>query len=129
MREIRVDELPKNIKIGKEVDFYDQLEPGKTVDVFGITKGRGFAGVMKRHGFAGPPASHGATMGRKTGSIGHMAACGRVMKGKKMPGHMGVKKRVMKNLEIIEIKKDGPVVLVKGSVPGYAGSLVFIRKQ
>jgi len=129
LREIRVDVLPENIKIGKEVDFYDQLEPGKTVDVFGITIGRGFAGVIKRHSFRGPPASHGSTMGRRPGSIGHMRARGRVIKGKRMPGHLGVQKCVMKNLEIVEVKKDGPVVLVKGSVPGYAGSLVFIRKQ
>ncbi len=128
VREIKVDASPEGISLGDEISFYDKLKQGGFVDVFGISKGRGFAGVVKRHGFAGPPASHGATMGKKPGSIGHLTASGRVFKGKSMPGHLGAKKTAMKNLEVVEIKSDGPVIFVKGSIPGHTGSLVFIRK-
>lgn len=129
LREIAVSEIPADIALCKEVDFYNTWQAGSQVDVFGTTRGRGFAGVVKRWNFAGAPGSHGSTMGKSTGSIGFMRATGRVIKGKKMPGHMGAVRRVMKNLDIVDIKNDGPVVLVKGSVPGHAGSLVFIRKQ
>ncbi len=104
------------------------LAEGDTVDVFGITKGAGFQGVVKRHGFAGGRASHGATFGRFPGGLSFMRSRGRVIKGKRMPGHMGVDRRVMKNLEIIKIESEAHVVLVKGSVPGKSGSLVFVRK-
>ena len=114
--------------IGKPFSSLDVLTEGEMVDVFGRTKGAGFAGVVRRHGFAGPPASHGATMGKRPGSIGSFASQGKVMKGKKMPGHMGNRQRVMKNLEVIKVEKDKGVVLVKGSIPGKSGSFVFIQK-
>ena len=129
LREIRTDDLPEKIKIGQPADFYTGFQVGEPVDVCGITKGRGFAGVVKRWRFAGAPASHGHTMGKTTGSLGFMCANGKVVKGKKMPGHMGVKQRVMKNLDIVKVDQDGPIILVKGSVPGYDGSLVFVRKH
>ncbi len=129
LREIRVGELPENVKIGDAATFYTELKEGEQVDVCGITKGRGFAGVVKRWNFGGPPASHGHTMGKRTGSLGNLCANGKVVKGKKMPGHMGVQQRMMKNLDIVKVDHDGPVVLIKGSVPGYDGSLVFMRKH
>lgn len=128
IKEIKVSQAVEDIEIGKPVDFYNHLNQGDKVDVFGITKGHGFAGVVKRHDFAGPPASHGSTMGKKPGSIGFMTSQGKVIKGKAMPGHMGVDRRVMRNLEVVKIEKDAPVVLVKGSIPGHVGSYVFIRK-
>lgn len=127
VREIPADQLPEGIKVGKPVDFFNQLKEGEQVDVFGITRGRGFAGVVKRHNFAGARSSHGSTMGKRPGSIGNLTACGRVMKGKKMPGHMGVKSCVTKNLDVVEVRQDGPVVLVRGSVPGHSGSLLYLR--
>ena len=114
--------------IGQPVNFYSEFIKGSKVDVFGKTKGCGFAGVVKRHHFSGPPGSHGATMGKRPGSIGSVAACGKVVKGKKMPGRLGNQQRVMKNLEIIEMKKDAKALFIQGSIPGKAGTFVFIRK-
>lgn len=116
------------VVVGQLADAASFLTAGDTVDVFGITKGAGFQGVVKRHDFAGGRASHGATFGRFTGGLSFMRSRGRVIKGKKMPGHMGTDKRCVKNLEIIKIESDARVVLVKGSVPGKSGSLVFVRK-
>lgn len=131
-KEIRHDEEPdqasNQVVIGQEANIA-LLVQGETVDVFGITKGAGFQGVVKRHGFAGGRASHGSTFGRFTGSLSHMRSRGRVIKGKKMPGHMGQEQRVMKNLQIVRVEPDARVVLVKGSVPGKSGSLVFMRKS
>lgn len=130
MREIPLKELPDTIAIGQPVTFYDDIKKGERVNVFGVTRGRGFAGVVKRWGFAGAPASHGATMGKTPGALSFMRTQGRVVKGKKMPGHMGVARRVMKNLDVVQVEVDnGPIVLVKGSVPGHAGSLLFIQRQ
>ncbi len=128
IREIPVKELP-NITMGQVADFYGEIQKGEQVNVFGITKGRGFAGVVKRHRFRGPPATHGATMGKNPGSLSFMRSQGRVIKGKRLPGHMGVDQRVMKNLDVVKVENNGPVILVKGSVPGHAGSLVFIQRQ
>ena len=129
IREIRVVDLPENLTIGQSANFITQLQEGEYVNVFGTSKGKGFTGVIKRWGFSGAPASHGHTMGRKTGSIGFMRSQGKVIKGKKMPGHMGVERLSVKNLDIVKIAQDAPVIFVKGAVPGHAGSLVFIQRQ
>ena len=84
---------------------------------------------MHRHDFAGGRASHGSTMGRRPGSLSFMRSQGRVIKGKKMPGHMGTANTWCKNLDVVQVRPEDNVILVKGSVPGKAGSLVFIRKQ
>lgn len=127
-KEVPMDEGTDGVEIGQLADAATILAAGDTVDVFGVTKGAGFQGVVKRHGFAGGRASHGATFGRFTGGLSFMRSRGRVIKGKRMPGHMGVDRRVMKNLEIIRVEPEARVVLVKGSVPGKSGSLVFVRK-
>ncbi len=129
IREIPVTELPQNIAMGQSVDFYGEIRKGDHVNVFGITKGRGFAGVVKRHRFRAGPSSHGDTMGKNPGSLSFMRSQGRVIKGKRLPGHMGVDQRVMKNLDVVKVENNGPVILVKGSVPGHAGSLLFIQRQ
>ena len=105
------------------------MQEGEQVNVFGTMRGRGFAGVMKRWNFTGGVASHGSMLGRRPGSIGHMRARGRVIKGKKLPGHMGATRRAVRNLAIVKIEKNGPIILVKGAVPGHAGSLVFVQRQ
>lgn len=117
------------IVIGKPADFNSILSEGDFIDVFGMTKGCGFAGVVRRHNFAGPPGSHGSTMGKAPGSLSFFCSQGRVIKGKKMPGHMGNRKRVAKNLKIVKINSDSNIVLLKGSIPGKSGSLVFLRKE
>jgi len=134
IREIRLkkdvsEQEGSDIAIGKPVDFKSILAEGDSVDVFGMTKGCGFAGVVRRYNFAGPPASHGHTMGKKPGSLGGACSQGKVAKGKKMPGHMGNKQRAAKNLEVVQVKQDSEIVLVKGSIPGKSGSLVFLRKE
>lgn len=129
VREIRVAQEGDLPKVGTPFDFASIVESGTVVDVFGTTKGCGFAGVLRRHNFSGPPSSHGHTMGKRTGSIGCNATQGKVVKGKKMPGQMGNVKRVTRNLKVIKVEQDAKVVLVKGSVPGKSGSLVFIRKE
>jgi len=127
IREIKVEDVTK-FKVGKPVDFYLNMQPGDSVDVTGVTIGRGFAGVVKRHGFSGPPGSHGSKMGKRPGSISHMRSQGKVIKGKRLPGHMGVQQRVVRGLEVVRIEPDKKIMLIKGSVPGKAGSLLFVRK-
>lgn len=116
------------IAVGQPADEALVLQKGDVVDVFGISKGHGFQGVVKRHGYAGGPKSHGSTFGRAPGGISFLTACGKVIKGKALPGRMGGDQVAMKNLEVITVEPDARVVCVKGSVPGKAGSLLFVRK-
>lgn len=128
VKEVDKSDFAQEISLGQAVDFSSVFNVGEEVDVFGTTKGYGFQGVVKRHGFTGGRASHGPRFGRIPGSIGFMRSKGRVIKGKKLPGHLGNVQRVMKNLEIIKVEPEAKVLFVKGSVPGGAGSLVFMRK-
>lgn len=128
VREIRSPKVVENITIGQPVDFYTMLAQGNKVDVIGITKGRGFAGVVKRHDFTGAKASHGSKMGKRPGSSSSYRSQGRIIKGKRFPGHMGTLTRMMKQLDVVKVEPDAKIVLVKGSIPGHAGSLVFVRK-
>jgi len=131
LREVKVklEEKESFPAVGDSVDLSTTLQEGNLVDVFGVSKGCGFAGVVRRHNFAGPPGSHGSTMGKRTGSIGSFATQGKVIKGKAMPGQMGAKRDVAKNLEVVRVDSEDQIVLVKGSVPGKSGSLVFVRKE
>ena len=129
MKEIKLSEEDTKLKVGQAVEFHNDLQEGSTVNIFGTTIGKGFAGVMNRYNFGGGRKTHGSTFHRAPGSIGFMATQGRVIKGKKLPGHMGSVKRVMKNLEIIKVDSNAKVILVKGSVPGKPGSLVFLQKN
>jgi large subunit ribosomal protein L3 len=113
--------------LGQELAV-DTFEAGQTVDVVGTTKGKGYAGVMKRHGFAGVSASHGAHRNhRKPGSIGGCATPGRVFKGMRMAGRMGVARQSTQNLTIHAIDAENGVLLIKGAVPGPKGGLVLVR--
>lgn len=129
VKEIKASEQDLvDVHVGKPFDMGALLEAGSVVHVFGITKGKGFQGVVKRHGFSGGRASHGPRFGRWPGSLSFMRSQGRVIKGKKMPGHDGVVRRVVRNLEVLFVKEDACIAVVKGSVPGNAGSLVFMEK-
>jgi len=101
---------------------------GDIVDVVGTTKGRGFSGVIKRHGFSGGRKTHGSHSHRIPGSIGASAWPSRVMKGKKLPGHYGFERQTMRNLEIIDIRHQDNLILVKGAVPGPKSSLIYLCK-
>ena len=104
----------------------DTFVEGEMVDVSGISKGKGFQGVIKRHNQSRGPMGHGSQYHRGVGSLGTMLPM-HVLKGKKMPGHMGNVKTTIQNLEIISIDKENNVILVKGNVPGPKQSLVIIR--
>ena len=104
--------------------------PGDFVDAIGITKGRGFEGVMKRHGFRGGPSSHGQKgWGRRVGAIGNRLFPGTVMRGQKMPGHMGQVRRTTQNLEVIQVREADNLLLIKGAIPGSEGDYVVIRES
>lgn len=129
LREIAFDGDIASLQVGQPIGFTQLINSGEFVDVVGQTIGRGFAGVVKRHDFNGPPGSHGSNMGKRPGSSSSYRSQGRIIKGKKFPGHMGADLQVMRNLEVVSVNTDANVVLVKGSVPGKAGSLLCIRKS
>jgi large subunit ribosomal protein L3 len=113
--------------LGQELSV-DQFAGGDLVDVTGTSKGKGFAGVMKRHGFAGVGASHGAHRNhRKPGSIGGCATPGRVFKGLRMAGRMGVETITTQNLSVHSVDAEKGLILVKGAVPGPRGTVVVVR--
>jgi large subunit ribosomal protein L3 len=106
----------------------DIFEPGEKLDVTGTSKGRGTAGVIKRWGFAGMPATHGTKKKhRHGGSIGQRKSPGRVYKGKKMAGHYGAETITTLGLEVVEVRPDDNVILIKGAIPGPNGGLVVLK--
>jgi large subunit ribosomal protein L3 len=127
LREFRTDDI-SSVKQGDKVDV-GFLKHGDLVNVTGLSKGRGFAGVVKRHHFAGGPKTHGQTdRHRAPGSIGATTFPGRVLKGKRMAGHMGNKRVTTRNLEVIQADPERNLLLVKGTVPGANGELLVIEK-
>jgi large subunit ribosomal protein L3 len=127
IREFR--DFSKEVKPGEMINV-DLFAPGDFVDCIGVTKGRGFEGVMKRHGFRGGDASHGAKgWRRRTGAIGQRLFPGTVMRGQRMPGHMGQVRRTTQNLEVIQVRKDDGLLLIKGAIPGSEGDYVIIRES
>ncbi len=129
LREIRLNEEEiQHYEAGQEVKV-DIFEAGDYVDVTGSTKGKGFTGVMKRHGFRGAKKSHGThEYFRHGGSIGASAYPSRVFKGKKMPGRKGNERVTIQNLQVIDVRPDQNVLLVKGAVPGAPNGLLIIKK-
>ena len=106
----------------------DMFKVGQIVDVTGTTVGKGFAGTMKRHNFAGGMKTHGNSLShRAPGSIGQRQTPGRVFKGKRMSGHMGVRNRTIENLKIVEIDVPRNLLLISGAVPGSEGGRVIVR--
>ena len=121
-RDFDIDVKPGDI-IGPKI-----FSQGDFVDAIGVTKGRGFEGVVKRHKFRGGDMTHGAKgWHRRSGAIGQRLFPGTVMRGMKMPGHMGQVQRTTQNLEIIQIREADNILLIKGSVPGSKGDYIVIR--
>ena len=117
----------EDLETGSELKV-DMFEAGEMVDVTGTSKGKGFAGVVKRHNFAMQDATHGNSLAhRAPGSIGQCQTPGRVFKGKKMAGHMGVERVTTQNLEVVRVDAERNLLLIKGAVPGAAGGIVMIR--
>ncbi len=116
----------KEAKVGDSLGL-ELLEGLRFVDVFGVSKGKGFQGVMKRHNFGGGPASHGSKFHRVGASTGNRTTPGRTFKNVKMPGRMGGERVTVQNLKVVSIDKVNQVILVKGAIPGSRNSFVVVR--
>ncbi|HHW58184.1 MAG TPA: 50S ribosomal protein L3 [Clostridia bacterium] len=125
LREFRLDDI-SGYEVGSKIKV-DIFKPGDRVDVTGISKGKGFAGVVKRYGANRGPMSHGSKYHRRVGSMGATTDPGRTFKGKIMPGHMGHERVTIQNLEVVKVDPELNLLLVKGSVPGPKGSLLIIK--
>ena len=128
LREFRVDTLG-DVKIGDKVDV-SIFNQGDRIDVIGISKGKGFAGVVKRHHFRGGPKTHGQTdRERHPGAIGSTTTPGRVKKGLRMAGHMGTDRVTARKLEVMKIDPESNLLLIRGSVPGSRNGIVLLKKS
>ena len=126
LRELRVDDI-EGLAIGDKVDV-SLFNEGDMVDVTGISKSKGFAGVVKRWGFAGGPKTHGQSdRHRHPGSIGASSSPGRVFKGMRMAGHMGNRRVTTKNHSLVAVDEENNLLVVKGAVPGPPGGYVVVR--
>ena len=125
LREFRVDSV-EEVKVGDELKA-DVFTAGDKIDIQGTSKGKGFQGVIKRHGQSRGPMGHGSMYHRRPGSMGPTSTPGRVFKGKKLPGHMGVQTVTIQNLEVVRVDLDKNVILVKGSVPGPKGAILKLK--
>lgn len=127
LHEFRTGDV-SSVKRGDKVEV-GFLNSGDFVNVSGLSKGKGFAGVVKRHHFAGGPKTHGQSdRHRAPGSIGATSSPGRVLKGMRMAGHMGSKKTTVRNLEVVKVDINCNLLLVKGAVPGARKGLLIIEK-
>ncbi|MDJ0723079.1 MAG: 50S ribosomal protein L3 [Desulfobacterales bacterium] len=126
LREVAV-ETTEGYEVGQAINL-DIFEVGEKVDIVGTTKGRGFAGVTKRHGFRLGRKTHGSKSYRIPGSIGCSAYPAKVIRGKKMPGQYGNDRKTVRNLEVVDIRPDDNLLLVKGAVPGFKRGLVLVNK-
>ena len=127
LREFRLDSI-EGLTVGQELKA-DIFTAGDKIDIQGTSKGKGFQGVIKRHGQHRGPMGHGSMYHRRPGSMGSTSTPGRVFKGKKLPGHMGVETVTIQNLEVIKVDLDKNVILVKGSVPGNKGAILKIKSS
>ena len=127
IKEFRFDNVA-DYTVGESTITVDIFAEGDKVDVTARSKGKGYAGGLKRHGLKSGPSGHGSKYHRHAGSNGSATTPGRVMKGKKMPGHMGCEQVTVQNLEIVKVDAENSVILVKGSVPGPKKSLVVIKE-
>jgi len=126
LKEFSVDN-PADYSIGQELTV-EMFKVGERVDVVGTTKGRGFSGVIKRHGFHRGPMTHGSRNVRRPGSVGCSAWPAKIIKGKKMPGQYGNDRKTIRNLEIVDIRSEDNLILVRGAVPGAEAGLVSVNK-
>lgn len=128
VREFRFEDISSYVA-GETVIKADIFAAGDKIDVTARSKGKGYAGALKRHGLKSGPSGHGSKYHRHAGSNGAATSPGRVMKGKKMPGHAGCEQVTVQNLEIVRIDAENDVILVKGAVPGPKKSLVIVSES
>jgi large subunit ribosomal protein L3 len=127
LRELSVEDV-EPVQVGQKIDV-DMFKLGDLVDVTGVSKGKGFAGVVKRHHFAGGPKTHGQSdRHRAPGSVGATTSPGRVFKGTRMAGHMGDRRVTVRNLKVLDVDLARHLLLVKGAVPGSKKGLLLIKK-
>ena len=127
LKEFKVADASE-FELGQELTA-DFFKVGEKVHITGQSKGRGFAGTIKRHGFSRGPETHGNTNHRKPGSIGTSATPSHVIKGRKMPGQLGAEKVTVKNLQVLDVRQEDNIILVKGAVPGAKNGLVVLQKS
>ena len=127
LREFRGE--PGELEVGAELKVDAVFEHGQMVKVSGVSKGKGFAGTIKRHNFSRGPVTHGSHNVRAPGSIGASADPARVFKGIRGPGQMGNKRVTQRGLEVVDVRPDENLLLVRGSVPGAKGTVVEIRSD
>jgi len=128
LKEFRVDDS-EAIEVGEKIDV-NLFKSGDLVNITGVSKGKGFAGVVKRHHFAGGPKTHGQSdRHRHPGSIGATTSPGRVLKGMRMAGHMGNSRTTVSHLEVFEVDSARNLLLIKGAVPGGSNGLLLIKKS
>ena len=128
LKEFRLEDVSQ-FQVGQEIKAMDVFKAGDRIDVSGTSKGHGFTGVIKRWSFAGFPGSHGThEYFRHGGSIGNRSFPGRVRKGKKMAGHWGSEQISVQNLEVVDIRPENNLMLVKGAVPGSKLGIVLVRR-
>jgi large subunit ribosomal protein L3 len=126
--ECRMDDAKAMPAAGDVLKVSEVFDGVKLVDVIGTTKGRGFAGCIKRHKFGGGRATHGSKNHREPGAIGQNQSGHAIIRGKRLPGHMGAARRTTRNLEVVKIEADHDLLYVKGSVPGPKNGYVVVRK-
>lgn len=127
LREVRLKADSGEVKVGDKV-LVDSFAVNELVDVIGVSKGKGFAGVQKRHHFGGGGGSHGSMFHRAPGSIGASAFPSRVLKGMRAAGHMGTDRVTARNLRVVQVLSDDNTLLVRGAVPGPDGAYVMVRR-
>ena len=125
--EVRVDD-PQNYNVGDAVGV-DIFSEGEKVDVVGISRGLGFQGVVKRWDFRGGPKSHGSDFHRRPGSVGNCVYPGRVIKGKRLPGHMGARRVTVRGLKVLRVDREKNLLIVKGATPGACGTILELGKR
>ncbi len=127
LREIPVED-PTEYKLGDALTIDGVFQVGERVDISGVSKGRGFSGVIKRWGFHGGRDTHGSMFHRAPGSVGASATPSKVLKGRKLPGRYGGDRITVRNLEVVDVRPEQNVLIVKGAVPGSKAGLVGVRK-
>lgn len=127
LREFRTDDINK-YEVGQEIKAADMFNAGDRIDVSGISKGKGFQGTIKRYGQKGGKETHGSMYHRRVGSMSANTSPARVFKGKRLPGHMGVDKITVQNLDVVRVDSERNLLLIKGAVPGPKGGLVVVRE-
>jgi len=128
LREFRLEAGAGDLKTGDRV-LVDEFQPKEMVDVIGVSKGRGFAGVVRRRHFRGSDATHGSMFHRAPGSIGASSFPSRVFPGMRMGGHMGSDRVTVRNLEVVSVNTEDNTILIKGAVPGPNGGYVMVRRS